>query len=163
MIKKLSVSKLPEGDPPAEYFKSNDKEVHIKDFEDVDLNRLPSLKALLKDVHAKELLESLSDSMNHIMQIELVGGNTESMKREIVIYVLEEIEKFVLKPSAGSEKKRLAVEILKKVFHDDEVIAGIAVDELVKSIRQVGRVRRICLKVYRYFKKRLSPKLYNKH
>lgn len=162
MIKKLSVSKLPEGDPPKEYFKSKDKEVHIKDFEDVDLNRLPSLKALLKDVHAKELLESLSDSMNHIMQIELVGGNTEPMKREIVIYVLEEIEKFVLKPHAGSEKKQIAVEILKKIFHNDEVIAGIAVDELVKSIRQVGKIRRICLKVYRYFKKRLSTKPCNK-
>jgi hypothetical protein len=158
MIKKLSV-KMPEGEPPQEYFKDKDKDkdkvVHIKDFENVDLNRLPSLKALLKDVHAKELLDSLSDSMNHIMQIELVGGNTESMKREIVVYVLEEIEKFVLKPSAGSEKKQLAVAILKKIFHDDEVIAGIAVDELVKHIRQVGRIRRICLKVYRYFKKRL--------
>ena len=66
------------------------------------------------------------------------------------------IEKFVLKPKAGSEKKEMAVNVLKVLFHNDEIITGITIDGLIKRIRQVGLIRRLALKTYRYFRKKSS-------
>lgn len=156
MIKKLNVN-LPTEPVPEQYMRGRlSTEKSVKDFEDLDLNRLPSLKLLMKDFIKKEKLTQLIDAMNHVMDIEELGGKSESMKKEIVIYVMEEIEKFVLKPKAGSEKKEMAVNVLKVLFHNDEIITGITIDGLIKRIRQVGLIRRLALKTYRYFRKKSS-------
>ncbi len=156
MIKKLNVP-MPSEPVPEEYSKGRLKrEKSVKDFEDLDLRRLPSLKFLMKDFMKKEKLVQLVQAMNHVLEIEELGVPNEAMKKEIVIYVMEEIEKFVLKPKAGSEKKAMAVDVLKVIFHNDEVITGITIDGLIKGIRQVGLIRRLALKTFRYFRKKSS-------
>lgn len=161
MIKKLQVNQIqPPSEPaPSEYFLnkpilSRDRSVSLKEYQDLDLKRLPSLKSMMKDLKASEMLDSLSATMARVMEIEQYGGKTESMKKEIVIYVMEEIESFLLKPKSGNEKKQIAIAILKPMFHNDEVITGITIDGLLKFIRQVGIVRRLFLKTYRYFRKK---------
>ena len=169
MIKKLQVNQFPPpSDPmPKEYedinlnterptLQRNSNNISVKDFMDLDLTRLPSLKLLLKDLKAKEMLEELNNSMNHVLNIEAVGGNTESMKKEIIIYIMEEIEKFLLKPKSGSEKKSMAIEILKKLFHNDVIATGIVIDGLMPKLRQVGLIRRLFYKACRYFRKKNS-------
>lgn len=160
MIKKLQVNQIqpPSDPPPSEYFLNRNDRLPsgLKEYEDLDLRRLPSLKLMMKDLKASEMLNSLEATMSRVMEIEKYGGKTESMKKEIVIYVMEEIEKFLLKPKSGSEKKQIAIAILKPMFHNDEVIAGIAIDGLMKFIKQVGVVRRLFLKAYRYFRKKSS-------
>ena len=50
--------------------------------------------------------------MCKIIQLENLGVPTEQSKKEIILYVMEEIEKFLLKPKSGREKKLMAVNIL---------------------------------------------------
>ena len=163
MIKKLQVPKEP---MPEEYKEVNlnrptlvkSEELSLKDFQDLDLQRLPSLRLMLKDLKKTELLDGLNSSMNHVINLERVGEKTEAMKKEIVLYVMEEIERFVLKPKAGQEKKYMAIEILRKMFYDDDVLTGVVIDGLMKNLHQVGMLRRWVLRAYRYFKKKLSTK-----
>ncbi len=156
MIKKLNVN-LPTEPVPEEYLKGRmKKDKSVKDYEDLDLKRLPSLKGLLKDFMKKEKLMQLLEAMNHVLEIEELDVPTESMKKEIVVYVMDEIEKFVLKPKAGAEKKAMAINVLKVLFHDDEIITGITIDGLIKGVRQVGLIRRLALKTFRYFRKKSS-------
>jgi hypothetical protein len=151
MIKKLSVQKInsPEGDVP-----KKDVSPCIDDFEDVDLKRLPSLKLVFKGVKSDEMLKDFSVSMDKVLELEKLGTVTEDCKKELMIYIMEEIEKFVLKPKAGAEKKKLAIAVLKRMFHNDEIITGIAIDGIMKHIRQVGTVRRLLMKAFRFFLKK---------
>jgi hypothetical protein len=162
MIKKLSVNQLP-SDPPPEAYKNMERpvlskspELSMKDLDDLklDIDRLPSLKVLLKEYKTNEMNEQLNEAMSKIIQLEKLGIPTEESKKEIVVYVMEEIEKFLLKPKSGREKKQMAVNILKKMFYDDELICGIAIDGLMVSLRQVGTIRRLVLKLFRYCTKK---------
>ena len=163
MIKKLSVNQVP-SDPPPEAYKDVERPVlsrspelsmkDLDDFKDLDINRLPSLKVLLKEYKTNEMNDHLNEAMNKIIQLEKLGIPTEDSKKEIVVYVMEEIEKFLLKPKSGREKKQMAINILKKMFYNDELVTGIAIDGLMSSLKQVGMVRRLVLKLFRYFSKK---------
>ena len=165
MIKKLSVN-LP-SEPLPEIYKDLERpslvknsELSMKDLNDmnVDINRLPSLKVLLKQYKTDEMNQQLNDAMAKIIQLEELGLPTEEGKKEIVIYVMQEIERFLLKPKSGKEKKQMAVKILKKMFYNDELATGIVVDGLMKSLTQVGLLRRLILKLFRYFSKKGQQK-----
>jgi hypothetical protein len=169
MINKLKSIQPPLDPVPLEYNQKLEKvplernkqlddqlDLSLKDFIDLDLNRLPSLKLLLKDLKANELLDSLHNSMLHVLDIEKVSKQeSEVLKTELIIYVLNEVEKFVLKKSSGNEKKQMAVKILKQLFYDNEILCGIAIDGLIQHITQVGFVRRLSLRLYRYLKKKV--------
>lgn len=164
MIKKIQVNQhaLPTDAVPDVYktvnLEQNEHNKSIKQFQHLDLNRLPSLKALLKELKAKELLDNLTYSMSKVMEIDDVGGKTEEMKKEIVIYVMQEIELFLLKPKSGSEKKQMAVQILQAMFYEDHILAGVIIDGLMPSLRQVGTLRRVCMKIFRYFQKKIGKR-----
>lgn len=163
MIKKLSVNQLPI-DPLPEAYKDMERPVlsrspelsmkDLDDFKDLNINRLPSIKLLMKQYKKNEMNQQLNEAMDKIIQLEKLGVPTEDSKKEIVIYVMEEIEKFLLQPKSGKEKKQMAINILKKMFYNDELVTGIAIDGLMSSLKQVGMVRRLFLKLFRYFSKK---------
>lgn len=166
MINKLKSIQPPLEPVPLEYNQKLEKvplernkqldDLTLKDFVDLDLNRLPSLKLLLKDLKANELLDSLHNSMLHVLDIEKVSKQeSEVLKTELIIYVLNEVEKFVLKRNSGNEKKQMSIRILKQLFYDNEILCGIAIDGLIQHITQVGFVRRLSLRFYRYLKKKV--------
>lgn len=164
MIKKLSVNQLPSDPPPEAYNKDVERPVltrspelsmkDLDDFKDLDINRLPSLKVLLKEYKTNEMNQQLNEAMDKIIKLEQLGIPTEDSKKEIIVYVMEEIEKFLLKPKSGREKKQMAINILKKMFYNDELVTGIAIDGLMSSLKQVGMLRRLVLKLFRYFSKK---------
>lgn len=162
MINKLKSIQPPLDPHPEEYDKKpvQEADLTLKDFVDLDLNRLPSLKVLLKDLKASELLDSLHNSMLHVIAVEKVAGQQESeqMKKEIILYVLNDIEKFLLVKKSGPEKKFMAIKILKQLFYDNETLCGIAIDGLIQHVNQVGLLRRLGLKLYRYLKKKALKK-----
>jgi hypothetical protein len=135
------------------------KVLSIKDFSDLDLKRLPTLKHLLSALRQDEVLDDLARAMQHVLDVEQYGGSTEVLKKEIALYVMHEVEKFDLQSKSGAKKKELAVSLLKKLFLDDEVITSLVVDHLMPHLTQIGFVRRWLLRGYRYFLKKVSVKV----
>lgn len=160
-MKKLNLQ--PEAPCPKEYdnfkeeIKKLNREQSLKTLNDMDLDfaKLPSLKVLLKNFKSNELVKDMKEKMSSIVSLEdLEQEPTEAIKKEILLYVMNQIEEFILEPKAGAKKKAMAIEILKSMFHNDEVITGLMIDSLITGIRQVKLFRRLYLKFRRYLKKK---------
>ncbi len=166
-MKKIGVKTPPPREEMPEVYKSIEieqpslpvirehKSLSIKDFCDLDLKRLPTLKSLLRTLQEDEVLDELSKAMHHVIELESVGGETASLKKEIALYVMHEVEKFELSAHSGAKKKELVVSLVRKLFKDDEVITSLVVDHLMPHLRQVGVLRRLFLRAYRYFAKKV--------
>ncbi len=74
--------------------------------------------------------------------------------KEITLFVMWKLEKFILKRKAGEQKRSLAVGILKKFFHEDENLTGLYIDSLMKERVQIKTIRRLALKAWRYLLKK---------
>ena len=71
----------------------------------------------------------------------------------LVLFVMEEAEKFILKAKSGGAKRSLVCEVCKKYFNDDEKLVGVIIDLLFKDLAQVKFVKRQAYKILRFFLK----------
>jgi hypothetical protein len=98
-----------------------------------------------RDKAVNELIDQVLNFLNH--------DDIKDNLREICLFVMWKLERLILKPKSGDVKRGLAVKILKRLFHDDEHICGLFIDSLMYDHKQIGRVGRFGLKVFRYFVK----------
>jgi hypothetical protein len=117
-----------------------------------DVDQLAILQLRMRDARhsnrdkaVNELIDPVLNFLNH--------DDIKDNLREICLFVMWKLERLILKPKAGDVKRGLAVKILKRLFHDDEHICGLFVDTLMHDHKQVGRLGRAGLKVFRYFVK----------
>jgi hypothetical protein len=86
--------------------------------------------------------------------LKFLDGDTMGQKKEIALFIMYKIERFLLKPGVGDQKLQLAIKLLSPLFGGDEDTTRTVIELCMKEHKQIGRVGRLGLKVYRYlFKK----------
>lgn len=117
-----------------------------------DVDQLAILQLRMKDVRHSNRDKAVNELIDQVLNF-LNHDDIKDNLREICLFVMWKLERLILKPKAGDVKRGLAVKILKRLFHDDEHICGLFVDSLMHDHKQVGRLGRAGLKVFRYFVK----------
>jgi hypothetical protein len=119
----------------------------------IDLEQLQILKTKLKNI------SSNLEEGDFISQVEEVLAFLDiedilSSKKEIVLYVMFKLERFVLKRGAGQTKKALAIRLLSPIFHDDLQLTDTVVELCMGHHHQIKMWGRLSLKLYRFFSKK---------
>ena len=130
------------------------KEDEIKEFPKIDirdLERLSSLKTKLKSMSSLQKEKEMLALLNSI--IDYLDDGNEIDKKEIVLFVMYKMERFILKRKAGNEKLKLATNILKPLFHNDEYNTALYIQALMHEHKQIKMWGRIGLRLWRYFVK----------
>lgn len=71
----------------------------------------------------------------------------------LVLFVMEEVEKYILKAKAGGAKRQLVCQVCKKYFDDNEQFVGIIIDLLFHELSQIRFFKRQGYKLLRFFLK----------
>ena len=114
-----------------------------------DLEQLQVLKFKLKNISNDAKEGDFINSLNEI--IDFLEDDVMDNKKQIVLYVMHKIERFILKPKMGQVKKQLAIKVLSKLFYDDENLTGLFIDSLMVEHKQIKTLGRLALKLYRFF------------
>jgi hypothetical protein len=117
-----------------------------------DVDQLAILQLRMKDVRHSNRDKAVNELIDQVLNF-LNHDDIKDNLREICLFVMWKLERLILKPKSGDVKRGLAVKILKRLFHDDEHICGLFIDSLMYDHKQIGRVGRFGLKVFRYFVK----------
>jgi hypothetical protein len=114
-----------------------------------DLEQLQILKFKLKNISNDAKENDFVKSLDEI--IDFLEDDVMDNKKEIVLYVMHKLERFILKPKSGAVKKQLAVKILSKLFYNDENLTGLIIDSMMTNHKQIKMLGRLGLKLYRFF------------
>ena len=150
--------RLPQENPPEEYdtiLKQSKVTESLNtlppELSSEDIEQLNILKLKIKSYTYNNNNNNLNSSLTQI--IDYLDDDVAKNLNDVVLFVMWKLERFILKKDAGTEKRKLAIGILKKLFHDDENITGLYIDSLMKELKQVKTFGRIILKIWRYFAK----------
>ena len=110
------------------------------------------MKSKFKDAIASEKESELKDVLTQVM--EYLGEDLEvHNKKEVCLYVMWKIERFILKPKEGALKRSICVKVLAPLFHGSEYDVGLYIDALMHEHKQIKTLGRMALRFFRYFTK----------
>lgn len=139
-----------------------------KDVVVIDSNKAPFIK---KDIPITQLNTSnLSDLDQKLQQMKIVNQSYDFKEQmdqilslyddselhysdKLVLYVMGECEKYILKPKSRASKKQLVIECCKAYFNDDPELVEMVINLVFKKLKQVKFIRRSFIKVMRFFEK----------
>lgn len=110
------------------------------------------LKTKLKGLTRKQRQCDFEADMDIILGF--LQGDTLGQKRDIALFVMMKIEHFLLKPGVGDQKLQLATKILSPLFGGDEDTTQTVIELCMRHHKQIGRIGRLGIRLYRYFFKR---------
>ena len=114
-----------------------------------ELRQIPALKGRLdvlkRSSNDAEILESLAGVIEYM-------SDDETLKRELCLYVLYRLERHpsLLRPGMGDHKHALAVQALRGLFHNDEFLCSLYLNELMPHVTQLRGFVRIGIRVGRW-------------
>ena len=113
-----------------------------------------NLSGLEEKLQKLKLCNYQSDFLQDI-QIILKLYSHEELKynSQFVLYVMKEVEKFLLKPKAGESKKELVIECVKQYFNNDPDLVSMVIDLVFKDLPQIKFWKRQVYKLSRFFLK----------
>jgi hypothetical protein len=159
-MKKLNVNvPLPQEDMPEEYknlpkpkLERETNQINLKEhLSYLDFDKLAVLKSKIKSANASQKEDELKDVLSQV--IDYLGDELEDHKKELCLYVMWKIERFILKPKQGAFKRSICVKVLAPLFNDNENNTGLYIDALMHEHKQIKSCGRILLRVFRYFTK----------
>ena len=113
-----------------------------------------NLSGLEEKLQSLKLCNYQSDFLNEIQKIlNLYGHDELKYNDKFVLFVMNEVEKFILKPKAGESKKKLVIEVCKQYFNDDEELVLMVINLVFEKLSQVKFFKRQGLKLLRFFSK----------
>jgi hypothetical protein len=124
-----------------------------KGLSDGDLQQLLVLKSKLKGMSTQNKEVDFISHIEEVMAF-LEGDSSIGQKKEICLYVMYKLERFLLKPKMGPQKLQLAVRLLKPLFGNDDDTTQTVIQLCMREHRQIGRIGRVTLRLYRFFFKR---------
>lgn len=127
-----------------------------KDLPQISLNtnNLDGLNDKLKNI---KLNNSQSDFESEIQQIlSLYSDDELKFSYKLVLFVMTEVEKFILEPKSGDAKKNLVISVCQKYFNDDPELVNMVINLVFRDLPQVKFFKRQALKVVRFFSKTKS-------
>lgn len=115
----------------------------------LDFDKLTVLKSKVKRYNAQQKEAELKAVL--VQVIAYLGDELEANKKELVLYVMMKLERFILKPKQGALKKSIAVKVLAPLFDDNEMTVGLYVDALMHEHIQIKTIGRLALRAFRFF------------
>ena len=149
-MKKLSVDKPLPSEPMPEQFKIQEKVIkEIPQLSWDDLEKLTLLKDKLKTMSVQQKEKELCDLMASV--IDYLDEDIEKDKKQVVLFVMYKLERYLLRPKSGPTKLAMAVNILKPLFHNDENNTELFINAMMHEHKQVKTLGRVFLRAWRYF------------
>jgi hypothetical protein len=112
------------------------------------------LEGLEDKVQKLKLCNYQSDFLTEINKILYLYDDSElKYNAKFVLFVMNEVEKFILKKQSGEAKKNLVVEVCKKYFNDDSDLVIMVINLVFEKLQQVKFFKRQGLKLLRFFAK----------
>lgn len=113
----------------------------------LDFDKLAVLKSKVKSHNARQKEQELKAVLSQVIQY--LGDDLEANKKEIVLYVMMKLERFILKPKQGDLKKSIAVKVLSPLFDNNEMTVGLYIDALMHQHLQIKTFGRLALRAWR--------------
>mmetsp|Transcript_7670 Transcript_7670/g.8127 ORF Transcript_7670/g.8127 Transcript_7670/m.8127 type:complete len:198 (+) Transcript_7670:1558-2151(+) len=70
---------------------------------------------------------------------------------KLVLYVMGEVEKYILKSKSGESKKKLVIEVCKSYFNNDPEFVEMVINLVFKKLKQIQFIKRQAYKVLKFF------------
>jgi len=113
-----------------------------------------NLVGLEEKLQKLKLCNYQSDFLQEIQIILNLYSNEElKYNAKFVLYVMQEVEKFLLKPKAGQSKKELVIECVKPYFNNDSALVEMVIDLVFEKLPQIKFWKRQGYKLVRFFLK----------
>jgi hypothetical protein len=123
----------------------------LPDLSLVNIHNLESLKLKLDSIKMSNNQSMFLKSIQDILDI--YDSSELQNSEKLVLFVMSEVEKFLLKPKCGADKENIVVAACKPYFKNDEEIVRLIIKLLIPNMRQVKFCKRQILKVSRFFVK----------
>ncbi len=143
MKKIASVVKLQESNSTFE--KKNIPQINF------NINNLEGLDQKIKNLKLTNYQHEFIQEIEKVLL--LYEDNELKYNDRFVLFVMDEVEKFILKSKSGKAKKDLVIEICKKYFNDDPTLVELVIKLVFKELSQVQFIKRQGLKLVRFFLK----------
>lgn len=147
---------------PSEQEESKDQHVErvesfkkrvIPDLSKFNIHKIDDLKGRLDVIKMQNNQYDFAQSMEAVM--DLYNRDDLHYSENIVFFVMQEVEKFMLKPKAGEYKQQVCVECCKKYFNNDDGLVSLIIKLLMPKLKQVKFSERQVRKVIRFFSRML--------
>ena len=134
------------------------KKIEIKKSK-IDFKKVPSLKQRLDDVKLcnsqNEFLEDVKNTLSHFDKPDLLYNE------ELVLFLMQQIEEYILIPKSGECKFDLLVECVKEYYNNDAELVKMVVRLVFPKVKQVRLIERLLRKSVRFFAKILQNQTSN--
>lgn len=155
-MKKLQILQPVNQPKSEEMIESEDIPKSIFEKKDIPLIKFntKNLLGLEEKLQSLKLCNYQSDFLKEIQIIlNLYSHDELKYNAKFVLYVMMEVEKFLLKPKAGKSKKELVIECVKPYFNDDPDLVSMVIDLVFDKLPQIKFWKRQGYKLVRYFLK----------
>lgn len=85
--------------------------------------------------------------------LDLYSEDELKFNYKFVLFVMQEVEKFILKKKSGAQKRALVVEVCRKYFYNDPDLVIMVIEIVFNKLSQVKFFKRQGLKLMRFFLK----------
>lgn len=125
----------------------------IPDLAKYDIQKINDLKSKLDKIKIENHQHDFTQSIKSVLN--LYADDELHYSENIVFFVMQEIERFLLKPKSGIHKEKVCVECCKKYFNNDENLVSLIIKLLMPQLKQIKFSERQIRKVIRFFSKML--------
>ena len=113
-----------------------------------------NLEGLEKKLQNMKICNYQNDFVVEIQKIlDLYSEDELKFNYKFVLFVMQEVEKFILKKKSGENKKALVIQVCKKYFYNDPDLVVMVIDMVFDKLSQVRFFKRQGLKLMRFFLK----------
>ena len=111
-----------------------------------------NLEGLNEKIQSLKICNYQSDFSTEITKVLELYDDTELQYNDnLVLFVMNEVENYILKPKSGKYKSNLVVEVCKKYFNDNPDLVNLVIKLVFDKLSQVKFIKRQGLKVIRFF------------
>jgi hypothetical protein len=132
--------------PKHESFRKREIPTDLSKF---NIHKIEDLKQRLDKVKMENKQYDFHESIHKVL--DLYDEKELHYSENIVYFVMNEIEKYILKPKAGQAKEELCIQCVKKYFNDDDDLVRLIIKLLFKQLHQIKFSERQFRKVVRFF------------
>lgn len=111
--------------------------------------KLNGLDDKLRNIKINNLQSDFIDQMQQILS--LYDDNDLKYSHELILFVMNEVERFILKSKSGQSKKQLTIECCKPYFDNNIEILEVIIELIFPKLKQVKFLKRQGLKIVRFF------------
>lgn len=121
----------------------------IPDLSQFNIKSVENLKSHLDAIKMENHQYDFMQSIKSVL--DLYDPNDLHYNENIVFFVMQEVEKFLLKPKAGVSKESVCIECCQAYFNNDKNLVSLIIKLLMPKLSQVKFTKRQILKVIRFF------------